>query len=237
MKKIYVIIIVTIAFLATSCENSKPKRTIVNLGSKKNASAMQNEKVATTSTKTNQNLAKSWRQDLPGGGYIDYVQHEDGSLTTTQVQPCFACHGTRICQGCGGAGGRYGRAYGGMYYPCNMCPQTGQCGQCKGEGTITTVSTTDAAGNTSLRSSNGYSAVGGPGGTIVTDPNGRSTGHPSGGGGHSGSSRSSSTANHSDEYIETIEYAPNYTGEPDNPWCDKCHEYAPRHSHIRKRVR
>lgn len=179
---------------------------------------------------------RTWRDELPEGGYREYVQHEDGSLTTKQVQVCFACRGSKICQGCGGFGGRYSQAYGGMYYPCTMCMQSGRCSACKGEGSITTVATTDAAGNGFLRNSSGYTATGNSGGTIVTDPNGRSTAHPSGGS-NSGRSGGSSSRDNSNDYVETVEYAPNYTGEPNDVWCEKCQKYSPRHSHIRNRVR
>lgn len=126
------------------------------------------------------NNLNSWRQELIGGGYCDYVLHEDGSLSTTEVKPCFACHGTKTCQACFGSGGRW-MSYTGMYYPCTMCLQTGRCSACKGEGYITTTGYTKN-GNSVLHSSNGYSAQGGPGGIIVTDPNGHSTGHLTGGG-------------------------------------------------------
>ena len=71
----------------------------------------------------------------------------------------------------------------------------------------------------------------------MTDPNGRRTAVPSGGGSYPRESRSSSSEDTSNDYIETIEYAPNYTGESNDVWCEKCQEFAPRHSHIRKRVR
>lgn len=226
----------TICFLI-SC-NSSPRRNTYDYTSTKSAESSNTQSYTNQTSNESNNQAsqpKKWRQDLPGGGYADYIQHEDGSLTVTQVQPCMFCHGTKICPACGGAGGTYGRAYGGMYYPCQMCLQTGKCSSCKGEGSVTTISITDAAGNTHMTSSNGYSAVGGPGGTIVTDPNGRRTGHPSGGG-VSRSSSISSQRDRSNDYIETIEYAPNYTGESNDEWCEKCQKISPRHSHIRKRV-
>lgn len=218
-----------------SCSVS-PKRKTYNCtsGAPKNSqiSSNQNNK---SGVKTSHG-PKKWRQNLPGGGYADYVQNKDGTLTVTQVQPCMFCHGTKVCPGCGGTGGTYGRAYGGMYYPCKMCLQSGKCNSCKGEGQVTTISRTDAAGNTSIVSSNGYSAVGGPAGAIVTDPNGRRTGHPSGGGFNSESSSSSSKRDNKNDYVEIIQYAPNYTGEPNDAWCGKCQSYSPRHVHIKKRV-
>lgn len=236
--KISRVLLLSAVLLLYACGNSSPKRTTYRVNINGSEAVQKNNettggnpqtKVSSSNTQT-----KSWRQELPGGGYCEFVQHEDGSLTTKRVQPCLACHGTKICQGCGGTGGTYGRAYGGIYYPCKMCLQTGQCSTCKGEGSVVTVSTTDASGNTNLQSSNGYSAVGGPGGVIVTDPNGRRTAIPSGGGSRSNNSPREDRSN---DYIETIEYAPNYTGESNDVWCDKCQEYAPRHSHIKKRIR
>lgn len=222
-------------FLISSCDN-KVKKTSYDYRSNKSSSTSFS-KESSNRSQSAPAQPKKWRQNLPGGGYADYVQQTDGSLTITQVQPCMFCHGTKVCPACGGTGGTYGRAYGGMYYPCKMCLQTGQCSSCKGEGSITTISVTDASGNTSMTSSSGYSAVGGSGGTIVTSPNGKRTAYPSGGsvsGG--GSSRHSDNHDRSNDYVETIEYAPNYTGESNNEWCEKCQKIAPAHSHIRKRV-
>lgn len=56
--------------------------------------------------------------------------------------------------------------------------------------------------------------------------------------GSNSSERSSNNYNSSsDDYIETIEYAPDYTGNAPDVWCDKCRKYMPRHSHIKKRIR
>ena len=233
MKYIQFILIGLVLLSFSSC--NKTKRRIINVTGNSHHIIDNSSNISEKSRAAYEE--KSWRIDLPGGGYQDFRQHSDGSLTTTEVKPCMFCHGTKICPACNGAGGTYGRAYGGMYYPCKMCLQTGQCSSCKGEGSVTTISITDASGNTHIQSSNGYSADGGPGGTIVTDPNGRRTAVPSGGGSYPRESRSSSSEDTSNDYIETIEYAPNYTGESNDVWCEKCQEFAPRHSHIRKRVR
>lgn len=56
--------------------------------------------------------------------------------------------------------------------------------------------------------------------------------------GSSSSDRGSSSYGSSDnDYIETIEYAPDYTGNAPDVWCSKCGKYMPRHSHIKKRIR
>ena len=48
-------------------------------------------------------------------------------------------------------------------------------------------------------------------------------------------SGSSSTTNNQKNYIDVIEYAPNYTGEDNSVWCPTCGKIAPRHVHIKKR--
>lgn len=159
----------------------------------------------------------SWRKTTPNG-YEDWVKNADGSYSVTSVTKCLWCHGSTVCCICNGMGGTYGRAYGGMWYPCKSCAGTKVCQNCHGKGKSILVS----------RVANGV-AVG-------YDQNGRM--FTGGGGSSSGgsSSRRSSSSNSSNDYIETIEYAPNYTGS-DNVWSDKCQKVAPRHSHIRKRVR
>lgn len=51
----------------------------------------------------------------------------------------------------------------------------------------------------------------------------------------SGSSSSGRSGSRSNDGYEVIEYAPNYTGRPDDVYCDKCKRMAPRHSHVWKR--
>ncbi len=58
-------------------------------------------------------------------------------------------------------------------------------------------------------------------------------------GGYSSSSgskskSSSSSSSNVKNYIETIEYAPNYTGKDNSEWCDICKKVAPAHKHIKK---
>lgn len=198
--------------------------------SERESNVTNNSSDYTSNTKSS--APKKWRESLPNGGYADFIQYEDGSLKSTRVEPCMFCGGTGICRGCNGAGGRYGRAYGGTYYPCKMCLQTGQCSSCKGEKKITTITVRDAYGNTTLTSSSGYSAAGGSGGTIVNSPRGSSS--------YSGSSSdsyesSSSSYDKSNDYVETIEYAPNYSGESNDQFCAKCGSVGPAHVHIKRR--
>ena len=58
-----------------------------------------------------------------------------------------------------------------------------------------------------------------------------------GSGGYSGGSSkrsSSSSNNRKKDYIEVIEYSPNYTGQDNSEWCDICKKIAPAHKHIKK---
>lgn len=57
----------------------------------------------------------------------------------------------------------------------------------------------------------------------------------------SGSSRSSSSSGSRSrstqpQYMEVIEYAPEFTGKAANVWCAKCGKYMPRHAHVKKRI-
>lgn len=174
------------------------------------------------------NKTKSWRQEFPTGGYCDYVTYEDGSMTATTVTPCVWCHGTKVCGICNGLGGFYGRAYGGMWYPCKSCAGTKVCQNCHGTGFSTLVTRVqNGVGIGYDQNGNVYSAGGGGGGSGSSTSNSGSS---------NSRSRSSSGSSSSNDYIETIEYAPNYTGKDNSVWCEKCQKVAPRHSHIRKRV-
>lgn len=51
------------------------------------------------------------------------------------------------------------------------------------------------------------------------------------------SKRGSSSSSSGNDYIEVIEYATDYTGNAPYVWCEKCQQWKPRHSHIKKRVR
>jgi len=110
----------------------------------------------------------------PAGGTCQVTINTDNSMDVYEKNPCRFCRGSKICQGCNGAGGIYGRAYGGMYYPCTMCYQTGKCHSCKGEGWVTT-QTHVKDGYGTIWSSNGYYTVGTPDGCLIYSPNGRVT--------------------------------------------------------------
>lgn len=175
---------------------------------------------------------KKWRADLPNGGYADYETCKDGSVKMTVVTPCINCHGNLICPACGGAGGQYLPASG-IFWACAMCLQTGRCQSCNGKGTTTYNSIMNSSGSGYGVSSNGYVTTYGPGGAIVSSPNGTVTPYAKGGG--TGSSSSSTSRDRSNDYIDKIVYAPNYTGKSESVWCDKCNAYKSPHVHIKQR--
>ena len=173
------------------------------------------------------NNGRSWRQTLPNGGYCDYVMQPDGSCTTTTVMPCLWCHGAKTCSICHGTGGVMG--YGGVWYPFSSCAGTRICRNCNGTGTTTLVST--------IR--NGMAVGYDNNGQVYTSGGGAFGGSYDGSSSSSSSSSSysgsSSTTNNQKNYIDVIEYAPNYTGEDNSVWCPTCGKIAPRHVHIKKR--
>lgn len=134
--------------------------------------------VTTGNNTTNDTGRRSWRQNNPNGGYVDYVQNPDGSIDATAVNPCIICGGSKVCRVCNGQGGVMGRAYGGMWYPCKSCGGSKICQSCRGQGYTTLIS----------HSQNGVS--------IGYDQNGNvysSGGNGSGSPSNSSSSRSTST--------------------------------------------
>lgn len=193
---------------------------------------------AKQSTKQTVPAGTSYRTDVPGGGYMEYTMMADGRILMKQVTPCVMCHGSHVCIACYGQGGRWGAAYGGMWYPCTMCGGTGQnhCMVCSGKGEIVTTSIIDGNGFTGF-DSNGATYVGNSAGTVVTSPYGTSV-YPNGGSsnGSGNSNKSTSTTSSDNDYIEKIVYAPDYTGDSPDVWCEKCQKWGPRHSHIRERV-
>lgn len=162
----------------------------------------------------------TWRQNYPNGGYCDYVLNPDGSGSAISKIPCTWCHGTKVCSICQGRGGTYGRAYGGMWYPCVSCAGSGMCQNCRGEGyTILT-----------MQINNGVAIGYDQKGNIYTGGGGSGSGSSSGSSRHSSGSRSS----RSKDYVDVIEYAPDYTGD-NNRYCKQCDRIGPAHVHIRKR--
>ncbi len=154
----------------------------------------------------------------PMGGYTDRIPQKDGTTLMINHAQCYMCKGTGRCSICGGRGGIV-HPYLGKQVNCTGCATSGVCKYCRGTGEQVTRSVVDNQGN-------GYSVD--MNGNVVT------TG---GGGGYSSSSSSSSKSSSSSNvknYIETIEYAPNYTGKDNSEWCDVCKKVSPAHKHIKK---
>ena len=135
------------------------------------------------------------RIELSGGGYMLNTKNEDGSVNSQTYQPCIICHGSKTCAVCFGQGGVYNRAYN-YWTTCTSCGGRKTCNFCNGTGYSTFVSHTDANGNGYGASNSGYTTTRNAGGVVVTDPNGRSTVHSSGGSGtleRSSSTKSTTT--------------------------------------------
>lgn len=194
-------------------------KDIVYVGGGYETSDNSSENLAANNTPSNTGNTgnpRSWRQQLPNGGYCDYTQNADGSYSTLTVIPCTWCHGTKTCPICHGVGGVMG--YGGIWYPCSACGGSKTCRNCNGQGFTT------MAGRIQNGTGIGY------------DSNGRV--HLGAAGGKSGSEERSESSTPSrdsgKDYIDVIEYTPNYTGEDNSCYCPICDEIAPRHTHIKK---
>ncbi len=164
---------------------------------------------------TTSNPGNSWRQQLPNGGYCDYTRNADGSYSTLTVIPCTWCHGTKNCTICHGTGGVMG--YGGIWYPCTACGGLKICRNCNGQG-FTTMAGRVQNGVGIGYDSNGHVHMGAAGTS----------------GSEERSERSIPSRNSGKDYIDVIEYSPNYTGEDNSCYCPICDEVAPRHTHIKK---
>ncbi len=167
------------------------------------------------------------RENLPDGGFrISYMQ-KDGSQTFYEEHPCIICKGDGKCHICWGTGGTY-NGYTGIFYPCTACARAGGknvCYSCFGKGK-TTLTGTYKDGVAKSVGNDGRTYIGTAEG--YNSKSDRSS---------SRSSKKSSSSSRSNDYVETIQYAPNYTGVSNDTWCEKCQKYGPAHSHIRKRVR
>lgn len=159
-------------------------------------------------------------------GYEIWYYSGDRVVKIYKEEKCNSCYGSKICSICSGTGGRWGKAYGGTYYPCSGCFQTGVCKYCFGKGFRESVTLFDDAGNATLYTSQG---VFGSSGSLV-------------GSSSSSSSTSTSSSSHSEsrgtkaEYYDMIHYSPNYTGTNNDKWCNECGKVGPAHSHQRIRI-
>ncbi len=168
------------------------------------------------------------RENLPDGGFRISYTNKDGSQTYYEEHPCYICKGDGKCHICWGTGGTL-NGYTGIFYPCSGCARAGginKCYACQGKGK-TTLTGTYKDGVAKGYGNDGRMYIG-----TADGSNSRSSSRD-----RSSSSKSrSKSRDRSNDYVETIQYAPNYTGGDNTQWCEKCHKYAPAHSHIRKRV-
>ena len=164
------------------------------------------------------------QKKLPNGGYEVWYYNSQRAVKVYKKEPCFICGGTKICKICNGARGRWGRAYGGTYYPCRGCFQTGVCNTCFGKGYNETVTIFDDSGQATLYTAQGV--------------------FYSGRGSSSNENSSDTRSNRQDseeskpEYFDMIHYdVPNYTGQDNSTWCEDCHKYTIAHRHQRIRIK
>lgn len=93
---------------------------------------------------------------------------------------------------------------------------------------------TSSLGYTSMNMINSYTSMGEDGGRAAQRWADAEAASRRGGSSYSRDRSSSSSSG--DDYIEVIEYAPEYTNAP-NVWCAKCQKWMSRHAHIKKRIR
>ena len=154
------------------------------------------------------------------GGTMHITMYEDGySLNVTRT-PCFMCAGSGQCKACFGRGQYYHAALK-TWQPCLACFGTTRCKYCNGQGR-TVIQRLWASGEAEA-----YLAA-----MKASESGSSSSNYESS---SSSSSSSSSRSTRHNDGIEVIEYAPNYTGQPNDVWCERCQEVMPRHSHIWKR--
>lgn len=153
-----------------------------------------------------------------GAGSMTYISYDDGSVVLLTKLNCPICKGNGVCIQCKGKGYQVSYSFWPpRTYPCSC--GNGACGFCKGNGSIET---------TSIGRNKGFVVE-----TITYDQYGRA--HVSSSLTTSSSSRSSRSSNER-VYVDQIEYAPCYSGDCPNVYCEKCKSFSPRHSHIKKRV-
>lgn len=217
-----------LTFFLVSCDTSIKRSTYDYSTNGSTNKRTKSSRISQKEPRTDQ-TEKVWREELGGGMFAINIE-KNGVRNRTVYGPCkmcrgssicSTCHGMKICMICQGQGGIVTSGYG-QYIACYACNTTGQCSLCNGTGKCI-CSNYDYPGYTP-----GYSTVYGANGQIISNSSYTS--------GTSSSRSSSSSSTRTNDYIETIEYAPNYTGESNDEWCEKCQKIAPRHSHIKKRV-
>lgn len=147
-------------------------------------------------------------------GNVEMWEHPDGTCTIQQKMKCYSCRGTLKCNICYGTGNSY--AYISRYMPCTACGATGNCSTCKGKGFLYSKNTFNSKEAEAYMKAHR---------TIEAEYKKQKYSR-------------NGNINSDNNYMETVEYAPNYTGlEDSHYWCEKCKKFGRRHSHIRKPVR
>lgn len=132
-------------------------------------------------------------------------------------QKCNICGGYGICTVCGGAGGRY-NSYTQVYYGCTACIGSGKCKYCAGTGESEMVVTFYPDGSAigiDTRTGQQYSNIIGVDNYLSEEEKSSL---------REGSKKS--------DAIDMVDYnVPNYTGEDDKVYCEKCRKVTFRHTH------
>jgi len=189
--------------------------------------------------KNNSSEIVTSRRESDAYGYTECTVYGDGRVVTTRVSYCQLCHGSKTCTMCSGMGGHYESSYYGLRWaPCVWCNGTGEnkCRTCHGTGYTTSINVVYPNGNGYGVGSDGSATRSTSAGTVISTPNNGTIVVPNGGSSGGSSSSSKNQSSSENDYIEVIEYAPDYTGKSPDVWCEKCQKFGPRHVHIKKKV-
>ena len=96
---------------------------------------------------------------------------------------------------------------------------------------------TSSLGYASMNMINSYTSMGEDGGRAAQRWADASAASRRGGSSYNSERDRSYSSSSENDYIEVIEYAPDYTGNAPDVWCNKCQKWMSRHAHIKKRVR
>lgn len=150
--------------------------------------------------------------EVPNMGGITHVTaYKDGYALYVNNLPCVGCHGNGVCYMCGGRGYIY-QSYLNVWNPCGICGTTGKCKYCQGNKTIVSTKLF-APGEAEAY----LQAIRG-----VKSDSRRQYSKPDAGG------------SKERKGIEVIEYEPDYTGHPQEVWCERCKKWMFPHKHIWK---
>lgn len=147
-------------------------------------------------------------------GEETWYHNPDGSAMVVTRRKCLYCSGTGQCPICFGAQGRWAN---GMWYACQSCAGlNGLCRQCFGKQFTVLTTFVNALGTAIGYDEYGGMYIGGGG-------NVRDDGH-----GNKVETRRSKAGGP----VDLIQYnVPDYTGEPEVMWCEKCKKWGSPHTH------